>query len=123
MIAKRILIIDDDADILDLLNIVFQDEGYNVVISNTCKIIDDIHEIAPDLILLDVHIPTSPKNGDVICMELKANPETQSLPVILVSGESNIEQICANCGANGYVRKPYDLDFLSGKVREMLLHH
>lgn len=121
MIAKKLLIIDDDADILDLLNIVFQDEGYNVVISNTCKIIDDIQEIAPDLILLDVHIPTSPKNGDVICTELKASRETQSLPVILVSGESNIRQICVDCGANGYVRKPYDLDFLSGKVREMLL--
>lgn len=123
MIPKRILIIDDDPDILDVLNIVFQDEGYNVVISNTSQILDDILEIAPDLILLDVHIPTSPKNGDVICTELKAGIATQELPVILVSGESDIKQICADCGANGYVRKPYDLDFLSGKVREMLLAH
>ena len=119
--AKRILIIDDDPDILDVLNIVFQDEGYNVVISNTCKILDDIHEVAPDLILLDVHIPTSPKNGDVICTELKAGPETKNLPVILVSGEWNLDEICATCGANDYIRKPYDLNVLSDKVREMLL--
>ena len=105
--AKKILIIDDDPAILDILNIVFQDEGYNVVISNTCKIIDDIYEIAPDLILLDIHIPTSPKNGDVICTELKANPETHTLPVILVSGEADIEQICTACGANDFVMKPF----------------
>ncbi len=123
MIAKRILIIDDDPDILDVLNIVFQEDGYNVVISNTCKIIDDIHEIAPDLVLLDVHIPTSPKNGDVICKELKINPETHQLPVVLVSGESDIEQICSACGANDYIKKPFDLDFISDKVREILLHH
>jgi two-component system response regulator VicR len=123
MLTKKILIIDDDPAILDVLKIVFQDAGYNVVISNTCKIIDDIHEIAPDLILLDVHIPTSPKNGDVICMELKANPETQKLPVILVSGETDIEQICSTCGANDYVKKPFDLDFISDKVKWSLLHY
>lgn len=105
------------------MNIVFQDEGYNVVISNTSKILEDIIEIAPDLILLDVHIPTSPKNGDEICIELKSEPTTQNLPVILVSGESNIEQICVACGANDFVRKPFDLGSLSEKVRDTFLKY
>ncbi len=117
---KRILIIDDDPDILDMLNLVFQDEGYNVVTSNTCTILDNVHEIAPDLLLLDVRIPTSPKNGDQVCVELKSNNDTRKLPVLLVSGEVNLKEICAACGADDYLAKPYDLVNLSAKVHQLM---
>lgn len=117
---KRILIIDDDPDILDMLNLVLQDEGYNVVTSNTCIILDNIHEIAPDLLLLDVRIPTSPKNGDVVCLELKSRDDTRGLPILLVSGEFDLKEICAACGANDYLAKPYDLEYLSAKVHQLI---
>lgn len=118
--AKRLLIIDDDPAILDVLNIVFLDEGYNVVISDNSEIIVDLQKIAPDLILLDVNITTSIKNGDIICGEIKAVAETHLLPIILLSAELDLVQISIDCGADGYIKKPFDLDDLTGKVRDML---
>ncbi|WP_114938663.1 response regulator [Mucilaginibacter endophyticus] len=117
--GKRILVIDDDEDILEILNILFQEEGFDVILSNTGESAQHIHTIKPDIVLLDIRILGSPKRGDEICAEIKAiyphNP-----PVILISAELDTDLLAANCGADGWISKPFDLSHMIGKVKECL---
>ena len=118
---KRILIIDDDTDILKILDIIFKHEGYDVILSETGDEADQIQQISPDLVILDIMITGSGKNGADICVKIKSRPETQNLPVILLSSEDNIEEVSDLCGANGYISKPFEVSQLIIKVKELLV--
>jgi two-component system response regulator VicR len=120
IIPKRILVIDDDPDILEILDIIFEQEGYNVILSETGEEADHIREINPDLILLDLEIKSSNKDGAVICSYLKSQPETQKLPIVLLSSKSDVGKICSECGADDYMRKPFDIIQLSTKIKQYL---
>ncbi|SKB39632.1 response regulator [Daejeonella lutea] len=117
---KRILIIDDDDDILDILDMIFRDEGYDVVVSNTSDAASQIHIIHPDVILLDVRIEGSPKRGDEICAEIKAQYPDNRYPVVLVSAESNLDILANECGADFFIRKPFDIYEMVKQVQKCL---
>ena len=119
--AKRVLVIDDDEDILEILNIVFQEEGYNVVISNTGDAAEHIEVIHPDIILLDVRIEGSAKNGVQICAEIKAKYKDRKLPVILVSGETDLAILASECGADKFISKPFDIIDMVMQVKSLLV--
>lgn len=118
--SKRILVIDDDEDILEILNIIFQESGYDVILSNTGEAARHIKVIHPDLILLDVRIVGSDKSGPEICREIKANYETKDLPVMLVSAETDLHLIARECSADAYLSKPFDIYDLLIRVKEYL---
>ena len=118
--AKRILIIEDDPDILDILGIIFQDEGFDIVSKRNGMSADQIGLLHPDLVLLDVRINGFEKTGAEICAELKKCIETQNLPVMLISAETNLASIADSCGANAHVTKPFEIDGLVEKVKEMI---
>ena len=118
--AKRILIIEDDPDILEILDIIFQDEGYEIISKRNGMSADEIGLLHPDLVLLDVRIRGFEKTGAEICEELKSLLATRDLPVLLVSAESDIGSIATNCGADGHVPKPFDIFSLVGKVKDMI---
>ena len=121
VMSKRILVIDDDEDILEILHIVFQEEGYDVVLSNTGEAAEHIQVIHPDLILLDVRIEGSAKRGDEICAELKERYKEEKMPVILVSAETDLEVLANQCGADHYISKPFDIYQLLMQVQKFLV--
>ncbi|QJD96816.1 response regulator [Mucilaginibacter robiniae] len=116
--AKRLFIIDDDEDILEILSIVFEDEGYNVVTANNSDAANYILELSPDLILLDVRIAGSPKSGLQICQELKSRQTTCNIPIILISAEHNLALLASNCHADSYVNKPFEITDLLQTVAQ-----
>ena len=118
--AKRILVIDDDEDILAILDIVFVDEGYDVVLQNTGTTAEEVKLIGPDLILLDVRIEGFAKTGDQICAEIKRELALSDIPVLLVSAEPDVRQRASSCGANGYINKPFEINKLLEKVKEFI---
>lgn len=118
--AKRILVIDDDEDILEIFNLVFQENGYEIVLSNTGEAAEHIKLIQPDMVLLDVRIVGSAKDGPEICREIKSQLETRYLPVMLVSGEADLAVIAEECGADAYIAKPFDIFDLLSHVKEYL---
>jgi DNA-binding response OmpR family regulator len=118
--AKRLLIIDDDPDILEILSLIFKAEGYEVILSSDGEETEHIDSILPDLILLDLRLGNPNKSGATICTMLKSKPDTREVPVILVSAEKDIKMIAKCCGANAFISKPFDLKQISGKVREFL---
>ena len=109
---KRILTIEDDPDTLEILNIIFQDEDYEIISNSKGMSVDEIVLVHPDLVLLDVRIVGFSKTGAQLCEELKAATATSHLPVVLLSAESNLEQTAVSCGADAYVPKPFDIDHL-----------
>lgn len=118
--VKRILVIDDDQDILEILNIIFKDEGYEVILCDTGTTAQYVQLIRPDLVLLDVRIIGFHKTGAEICKELKSYNETKGLPVILVSAEADIDIIAYKSGADAYVSKPFEVHKLISQVKEFL---
>ena len=117
---QKILIIDDDPDILDLLSYLLLAEGYQIIASLHGTEADMLQEILPDLVLLDIRLHGVVKAGARICLRIKTNIYTRNIPVILVSAEPDIESIAKYCYADDYISKPFNIhDFLS-KVRTNL---
>lgn len=118
--AKRILVIDDDEDILSIFDLIFCEEGFEAILYNTGTTIEDIKNLRPDLILLDIRIVGFEKTGTEICAEIKNQLELEKIPVLLVSAEENVDLLATSCGANGYVNKPFDINKLLVKVKEFI---
>jgi two-component system response regulator VicR len=117
---KKIVIVEDENDIVELLKIVFRNSDYDVLFF--CKSLDndEIQLLYPDLILLDIRLIGSVKSGIDICRELKSTPSTSTIPVVLISAEYNLAEIAAECGADYFINKPYDLFSLLLKIKQYL---
>jgi two-component system response regulator VicR len=117
---KKILIVEDDPDILEILSCILEAEGYEVVQSEDGKACEYLAEILPDLILMDIRLNQPGQNGDMICLGLKSALATSCFPVLLLSAEFDLPTLSNACGADGYISKPFDIDALTIKVREMI---
>src|SRR4051812_9043999 len=89
--TKHIFIADDDADILQIISMMLNTQGYQVETSNNAYTIFNERTNFPDLILLDVWM--SGIDGRDICSKLKANDATKNIPVVFISANSNIVEI------------------------------
>ena len=118
--AKKVLVIEDDKDIRDTVTFALEDEGFEVISSETAKILKQVTEIAPNIILLDNWLTdwSSDANGQQLSKGLKSNPATSHIPVIIVSAVSNIKEIAENGMADGYLKKPFDLTELVAVVKK-----
>lgn len=113
--SKKILVVDDDKDILDVIKYVLKDEGYSVVASTTADALLKLNSIKPDLILLDCCLKEG--YGDDLCREIKSDPLHKHIPVVLVSGLNGLEFIASQCHADAFVEKPFELDQLTAVVK------
>lgn len=109
VMSKRILIVEDDYDILCLLTDLLNEEGYEAVGLNfTHSIIESVLTHKPDLVMLDFLVPGI--NGGELCHELKSNIMTNSLPVILFSGYPHFLESFGSYGSDGFIAKPFNVD-------------
>ncbi|MEX8546294.1 MAG: PleD family two-component system response regulator [Mucilaginibacter sp.] len=106
---KKVLIIENDRDIRDIISYVLEDNGYEVIVAEP-RPVGRLHTYNPDLILLDEWL--NEREGQLLCTELKDMHETKHVPVIILSTANNIEEIANICKAKGFVNKPFDLDEL-----------
>jgi DNA-binding response OmpR family regulator len=116
---KRILVVDDDKDILQVVQIVLQLNGYETMLSwkgeDTLK---NVNSFAPDVILLDVNLGST--DGTKICTELKADDKTNNIPVIMFSAHSNLTNVKSRCSADGFIGKPFDIFNLAAVIQSQL---
>ncbi len=100
------LVVDDDEDMLVIIQHTLLAEGFNPIFSpNAYHVMDIITRNHPDLVLLDIHMKGV--DGADICQEIKSNPLTASTPIIIFSANHDIEKITKECGADGYILKPF----------------
>ncbi len=118
---ETILVVDDDPDILELLKMNLEPEGYTVRTANDGDgALQSASTEPPDLILLDVMMPH--KNGLQVIAELKNIDETKSIPVILVTarGQADDKVLGLETGADDYITKPFDLREVTARVEAVL---
>ncbi|MDO3645246.1 response regulator transcription factor [Mucilaginibacter sp. L3T2-6] len=118
--GKRILLLDDDQGILDIVSYLLVDSGFEVETqANGEAVFAVIGDFQPDLVLMDVML--AEMDGRLICRALKANVLTGHIPVILISGTHDLAQSLHQQGApNDFLAKPFDLDVLLNKVNAQL---
>lgn len=119
--AETILVVDDDLDILELLKMNLEPEGYNVqTASDGESAVQSACTNPPDLILLDVMMPH--KNGFQVVEELKDIEETKNVPIILVTARGQTEDKVRglDTGADDYITKPFDLREVTARVEAVL---
>lgn len=118
---KIILVIDDDRDFQTILRVTLNQSGFQVRSLFNGEIGHSLDEKpSPDIILLDVDLPYA--NGVEVGKQLKSNASTKDIPVIMVSANPFVDELCREAGANGYVQKPFTLKTLIATVREKLRH-
>ncbi len=119
---KKVLIVDDDAEIVELMADVLERDGrfeiktassgYDAGIST--------EQFRPDLILLDYMLPDV--NGNVVCQTIRRNPEFENIKIIIVSGvikQDEIDQLLKS-GAEDFIKKPFNIVELTGKITAVL---
>lgn len=118
---KRVMIVDDDPDALALMEKILTDDGFELIkVSNATEVGLKAAQLSPDLILLDFLMPEI--NGFEVCKALRENELTRSTPIMAVTcltKEQEIERIF-NCGADEYLAKPFKVDQLLDKVRDLI---
>jgi len=109
---KKVLIVEDDQSIREIMSIVLEGAGYYVyALGSGRDVIHTVHSFKPDVILMDVML--GDVDGRDICQQLKATQETKHMPVILVSATHDFHtRLEKNCGADDYVSKPFDINDL-----------
>lgn len=118
---QRILIVDDDADLLKMLTLILSKGGYEVIkAENGIDGLAKAEEHRPDLIVLDVMMPLV--DGFVVCRRLRANPVTRHLPIIMLSALERVDDKVKGfeAGADDYVPKPVDGKELLARVNALL---
>jgi DNA-binding response OmpR family regulator len=116
---KKIIIIEDDAGILDLVGIILQENGYAVIKINREITLKEIAGIGPQLIIIDFLIPNI--LGSDLCFAIKHSGHTRHIPVILFSVVNNLAEIAEKSCADAYLPKPFDLIDLTNLVDKLSL--
>lgn len=117
---KRILAVDDNQDILDVLRYILEDSGYEVdTLSDGHNLFQKIKNTHPDLILLDIML--GDMDGRTLCKNVKESSETHNIPVILVSASHNVSDSLNQKGApNDFIAKPFDMNVLLNSIKRQL---
>jgi len=116
--AGRILVVEDERDVAELLRYNLAKDGYDVVVAATgSDAVKQAHEVHPDVVLLDIMVPQL--NGWEICRRLKQDAETRAIPVIMVTGrvEEGDKVLGFEVGADDYVTKPFSPRELLARIR------
>lgn len=121
MAAKKVLVVDDDRVIQQLLVVNLELEGYDVITaSDGEQAIEKISSAKPDLVLLDIMMPKY--DGWEVCRQAKANPKTANVPIIFLSARAQDLDVRRGIelGVAAYMTKPFDPLELMDVVRRVL---
>jgi len=119
--VKRVLTVDDERGITEVLESRFQAVGYQTMAARDGKeALRVIGETRPDVIILDVMMPE--QNGFAVCRALKNDPASRDIPVIFLTAKDtdSDEFWGSEAGGDAYITKPFKLDELVGTVKRLL---
>jgi len=119
--VKKILIVDDERDIVKALTIRLRGAGYDVVTAfDGAQAIFVAHKEKPDVILLDIRMPAG--DGFSVAEKLKDSTHTLSIPIIFLSGspEKDAQERAMELGSRFFIKKPYDPEELLDAIRRVL---
>jgi DNA-binding response OmpR family regulator len=117
---RRILVVDDNEDILEILKLILEGYDYEVMtLADGHLLASEIREYKPDLILLDIML--GDMDGRELCKMLKSNIETHDIRVILISASHGLsERFKPSDAPDDFLAKPFDISELLDKVQTQL---
>ena len=119
--AKKILIVDDEPNIVISLEFLMKKEGFAVAVAaDGDEALSKVAEFASDLVLLDVMMPK--KSGFEVCEALRADPANTALQIVMLTAKGRDTEVAKGLaiGANAYVTKPFSTKELVARVKSML---
>ena len=117
MVKNRILIVEDEESLLKLDSILLSSKGYRVTgVMDGMAALEEIRRSMPDLVLLDIMLLNM--DGFEVCRQIKGEPETAHIPVVMLTAKKNRQDLVSGqqAGCDAYITKP----FKSAKVLEMI---
>jgi CheY-like chemotaxis protein len=119
---KKIMIFDDDEDILSICAFILEEDGWNVAAYPDCNVlIERVSSFAPEVILMDNWIPD--EGGIKATRMIKENLELAATRIIYFSANSDISPLAEAAGADRYLAKPFDLEILRTIVMEEYVNY
>jgi DNA-binding response OmpR family regulator len=118
---KRVAIVDDEHDILELVSLHMKRSGFDTAIfDNATEFLKDVDQGTPDLVILDLMLPDT--NGVEVCRKLRMDSRTSAIPVIMLTalGEETDRIVGLEMGADDYVTKPFSPRELVARVKAVL---
>ena len=117
--SKRILVLDDNQDILDIVHETLSYEKFDVKsTSESTDVIPLVEQFEPNLVILDYRV--SGTNGGELCRQIKAHPDFKHVPVIIFSAYVNHADELSAYGCDAIINKPFDLTELVEKVNHLI---
>ena len=119
--SKKVLIVDDEPNIVISLEFLVKKEGFTVAVAaDGEEALAKVAEFSPDLILLDVMMPK--KSGFEVCEALRADPSRAALKIVMLTAKGRDTEVAKGLalGADAYVTKPFSTKDLVLKVKEVL---
>ncbi len=115
--AKRILAVQDDPDILFIVEMILKEEGYEVFTSPDGKnILLEVETVHPDLVIMDIRLPEA--DGRDLCKDIKTC--YKNLPIILMSAHAEYGQVIEESCADDFIAKPFDLTEFIRRIHDRL---
>lgn len=118
---KKILIVDDEPDVIKMLSLRLKSSGYQVISAQDgIQAVAITHKEHPDLIILDVKMPA--QDGYTVFENLKMSAKTNLIPIVFLTAlpPEDVKKKVAELGADGYFSKPYDPEEMLDKVKKIL---
>lgn len=118
---KQILIVDDEKDLVELLQVRFESEGFGVLVAyDGHEALRITREIKPDLIILDIAMPKL--DGYEVCKIIKSDPTLEAIPIVIITGVWRDENRFVEEGVEAelFITKPFENDVLVNKVKQLL---
>lgn len=116
---NRVLVVDDNTDILWVVEVILKRYGFNVMTSlKGEEVLSKTKMFSPQLILLDVFL--SGVDGIDVCNTLKSTPETKDIPIIMISAHTNFKEVKKFCKADDFMAKPFDANELVKKINHFI---
>lgn len=119
--GKRILIADDEPNIVVSLEFLMRREGFEVTVASDGEAaLREMAAMPPDLILLDIMLPK--KDGFEVCQQIRANPDWQGVKVVMLTAKGRDTEVTKGLalGADAYMTKPFSTKDLVAQVRQLL---
>jgi DNA-binding response OmpR family regulator len=115
----KIFVLEDDKDIREIVEWILMEEHFEVEsFANVHDFTARDMNVLPDLFILDVMLPDG--SGLDVCNVLKSKDVHKNTPVIIMSAHASLEQVSAGCKADGFIHKPFNVNYLLEKIQVLL---
>ena len=116
---KKIMVVDDDKDLLVSMKSFFMRRGHTVAVTTSCNEgLQILHSFQPDLIFLDINV--GDEDGRVMCQAIRSRAEYHHIPIVLISANHEALQLFRDVGANAFMKKPFALSGLINALDDFL---